>query len=148
MSKNVNKSKKNQKNYCNFYKTVIYYVKVVEKWGKEIILKTFFDGIFISKEHLQEAGIKYPIKLEYYKIARDENVKNTSQINEIKNTRGKYGIEVVKTEYLDGNVKIETKEVADVTNDLEEAEKILTLLRNNEVTPVGVEDVLEDLQKV
>lgn len=111
-------------------------------------MKTFFDGIFISKEHLKEAGIKYPIKLEYYKIARDENVRNTDQINEIENTRGKYGIEVVKTEYLEGNVKIETKEVTNVTNDLDEANRILTLLRNNEVTPIGVEDVLEDLQKV
>ena len=111
-------------------------------------MKTFFDGIFISKEHLEEAGIKYPIKLEYYKIARDENVRNTNQINETENTKGKYGIEVVKTEYLEGNVKIETKEVTNVTNDLDEANRILTLLRNNEVTPIGVEDVLEDLQKV
>ena len=127
---------------------VIYYVKVVGKWRKDVILKTFFDGIFISKEHLEEAGIKYPIKLEYYKIARDENVRNTDKINETENTRGKYGIEVVKTEYLEGNVKIETKEVANVTNSLDEADRILTLLRNNEVTPVSVEDVLEDLQKV
>lgn len=110
-------------------------------------MKTFFDGIFISKEHLEEAGIKYPIKLEYYKIARDENVKNTNQISEAKNTNGEYGIEVVKTEYLEGNVKVESKEVNNITNDVKEAEKILTLLRNNEVTPIGVEDVLEDLQK-
>lgn len=52
-------------------------------------MKTFFDGIFISKEHLEEAGIKYPIKLEYYKIARDENVKNTNQVKEKENTKGK-----------------------------------------------------------
>lgn len=111
-------------------------------------MKTFFDGIFISKEHLEEAGIKYPIKLEYYKIARDENVRNTKLINETENTNGKYGIEVVKTEYLEGNVKIETKEVNNITNDIKEADRILTLLRNNEVTPIGVEDVLEDLQKL
>ena len=111
-------------------------------------MKTFFDGIFISKEHLKEAGIKYPIKLEYYKIARDENVKNTNQISEAKNTNGEYGIEVVKTEYLEGNVKVETAEVNNVTNDLNEANRILTLLRNNEVTPVGVEDVLEEILKV
>ena len=148
MSKNANKSKKFLKCYCNFILFGVYYVKVVEKWRKDVILKTFFDGIFISKEHLEEAGIKYPIKLEYYKIARDENVKNTNQVNEIKNTRGKYGIEIVKTEYLEGNVKIETKEINNITNDLDEADRILTLLRNNEVTPIGVEDVLEDLQKV
>ncbi len=96
-------------------------------------MKTFFDGVFISKEHLEEAGIKYPIKLEYYKTSREENVQT------------KYGIEVVKTEYLDGNVKIETKEVRDVFANKEEQEKILTILRNNEVTPIGVEDVLNDL---
>lgn len=100
---------------------------------KGVKVKTFFDGVFISREHLKEAGIKYPIKLEYYKTSEGENVKT------------KYGIEVVKTEYLDGNVKIETKEVKDVTDNLEEEEKILTLLRNNEVTPIGVEDVLQDL---
>ena len=57
----------------------------------------------------------------------------------------KYGIEVVKTEYLDGNVKIETKEIKNLTNNIEEEEKILTLLRNNEVTPIGVEDVLKEI---
>ena len=99
-------------------------------------MKTFFDGVFISKNHLEEAGIKYPIKLEYYKTSREENVQT------------KYGIEVVKTEYLDGNVRIETKEVKDVFANEEEQEKILTILRNNEVTPIGVEDVLNDLLQV
>ena len=31
-------------------------------------MKTFFGGKFIEKEKLTEAGIDYPIKLEYYKI--------------------------------------------------------------------------------
>ena len=99
-------------------------------------MKTFFDGVFISQKHLEEAGIKHPIKLEYYKTSGEENVKT------------KYGIEVVKTEYLDGNVKIETKEVKDVFANREEQEKVLTILRNNEVTPIGVEDVLHDLLQV
>ena len=111
------------------------------------MLKTFFDGVFISKENLKEAGIIYPIKLEYYKTVRDENSENTNTVDEAKYTNGKYGIEVVKTEYLDGNVRIETKEVQNITNDLKEADRILTLFRNNEVTPVGVDDVLEELQK-
>lgn len=96
-------------------------------------MKTFFDGIFISSKQLEEAGIKYPIKLEYYKTSKEENV-------EIK-----YGIEVVKTEYLDGNVKIETKEIENITNNIEKENEILTLLRNNEVTPIGVEDVLQEI---
>ena len=35
-------------------------------------MKTFFGSIFIEKEKLQEAGVKYPIKLEYYKIINEE----------------------------------------------------------------------------
>lgn len=96
-------------------------------------MKTFFDGVFISSKHLEEAGIKYPIKLEYYKTSGEENVE------------AKYGIEVVKTEYLDGNVKVETKEIKNITDNIEEQEKILAILRNNEVTPIGVDDVLQDL---
>ena len=96
-------------------------------------MKTFFDGVFISKEKLDEAGIEYPIKLEYFKTSGEENVES------------KYGIEVVKTEYLDGNIKIETKEIKNILNSREKQEEILTILRNNEVTPVGVEDVLEEL---
>lgn len=96
-------------------------------------MKTFFDGVFIEKKKLEEAGIKYPIKLEYFKTSKEENVQT------------KFGIEVVKTEYLDTKVNVETKEVNDITSNIEEVNNILTLLRNNEVTPIGVEDVLQEL---
>jgi hypothetical protein len=96
-------------------------------------VKTFFDGLFIDREKLEEAGIKYPIKLEYFKTSREENVET------------KFGIEVVKTEYLSDSVRVETKHVKNVTNNTEKLDKILALLRNNEVTPIGVEDVLQDL---
>ena len=57
-------------------------------------VKTFFDGVFMNKERLQDEGIKYPIKLEYYKTSiEEENVEN------------KYGIEITKTEYLKDNVR-------------------------------------------
>lgn len=105
-------------------------------------MKTFFDGIFISKEHLDEAGVKYPIKLEYYKTKQNENRDNIGENEKI------YGIEIVKTEYKNGNVVVETKELNNLTNKAEEQENILELLKNNEVTPIGVDDVLEDLLKI
>lgn len=108
-------------------------------------MKTFFDGIFVSKEHLKEAGINYPIKLEYYRTAREEN---NGKARENENSKSEYGIEIVKTEYREGIVKVETKEISNITNNILEQEKILNILRNNEVTPIGVEDVLEDLLKV
>lgn len=98
-------------------------------------MKTFFDGVFISRKTLEEAGIKYPIKLEYYKTSGEENVQKI------------FGIEVIKTEYIDGNVKVESKEIKDITNDEQRENEILDLLKRNEVTPVGLQDVLEDLLK-
>ena len=96
-------------------------------------MKTFFDGVFIEKEKLEEAGIKYPIKLEYFRTSKEENVKR------------KFGFEVVKTEYLDTKTNIEKRKVNNLTEDIEELDKILQILRKNEVTPVGVEDVLKEI---
>ena len=64
-------------------------------------MKTFFGSIFIEKEKLQEAGVKYPIKLEYYKIINEDEFINKNN--------AKYGIKVVKTEYIENNTKTEDK---------------------------------------
>ena len=97
-------------------------------------MKTFFDSIFIDSEKLRREDINYPIKIEYYKtIAREENVE------------AKYGIEIVKTEYIDGNVRVETGKYDNIAGNVNEADKILTVLRNNEVTPIGMQDVLDDM---
>ena len=37
-------------------------------------MKTFFGSIFIEKEKLKEAGVEYPIKLEYYKIINEDEL--------------------------------------------------------------------------
>ena len=58
-------------------------------------MKRFFGGIFIEKEKLKEEGINHPIKLEYYK-----------QINEETNEENKYGITIVKTEYIPEKIKV------------------------------------------
>ena len=99
-------------------------------------MRTFFGGVFINKERLEEAGIEHPIKLEYYK-----------QINEddIGSGREKYGIHIVKTEYIPDNVKIETKSIKYVTNDELEENKILKIFKENQVTPINSEEVILDL---
>ena len=97
-------------------------------------MKTFFDGIFIDKNKLLEEGIKYPVKIEYYKtVTGNENVEN------------KYGIEIVKTEFKNGNINVESNEVLNITNNQNEADRILKILRDNEVTPIAMQDVLDDL---
>ncbi len=96
-------------------------------------MKTFFDGIFITDNEYQE-NLEYPIKLEYYKTIQTEE-----------NVEAKYGIEIVKTEYKDGKVNIENNIVNNLTPNVEEAERILTILKNNTVTPIGMQDVLKEM---
>ena len=61
------------------------------------------------------------------------------------NVKAKYGIEVVVTEFLNGKVNIESKAIDDITNTSEQINKILTILKNNEVTPIGIEDAINEI---
>lgn len=97
-------------------------------------MKTFFDGVFINREKLKEQGIEYPIKLEYFKTSIEEE-----------NVGTKYGIEIIKTEYLEDNVRIESNELINITNNIYEEERILKVLKENEVTPIGLEDVIGEI---
>ena len=63
-------------------------------------MKNFFGSIFINRDKLQEAGINYPIKVEYYRI----------------------------------------------TNDEKEITKMLSLLKENEVTPISLDDVILEIK--
>ena len=97
-------------------------------------MKTFFGGMFMNKENLRKEGILYPIKLEYYKI------KDLKSKNDI------FGIEVVKTAYINEEIKVEKASIDKLTNDEKIENSILDILKRNEVTPVILEDVIEDGQ--
>lgn len=102
-------------------------------------MKVFYGGSFIEKEILQEAGIKHPIKLEYYKmINEDELVKHEKEI---------YGIKIIKTEYKESEISTEEKELKHLSSDEMKVNKILNLFKENSVTPIGAIDVAEDLLK-
>ncbi len=103
-------------------------------------LKTFFGGVFIKKESLVEAQIYHPIKLEYYKRINEDEI--------IGNKNAKYGISIVKTEYIQNTTKTESKELKYLSNDENKIEKLLNILKENEVTPIGVEDVISDLKSL
>ena len=96
-------------------------------------LKTFFDCIFIDKDDTND-NVEYPIKLDYYKvIGNQENVK------------AKYGLEVVKTEYIKGEVNVESKRAYNIATNENELDKILSILRNNAVTPFGILYILDEI---
>ena len=101
-------------------------------------MKTFFGRIFIKKEKLEEAGIEYPIKLEYYKYINNNYIEDKN--------KSKYGIGITKTEYKE-NKMVEEIVIKNLTNDEGKAIDILKLLKNNEVTPIGAEDVIQDYAK-
>lgn len=99
-------------------------------------MKTFFGGIFIDKDKLERNGIDHPIKLEYYKT-----------IDQVKENLEYYGVKVIKTEYIGEKVQIEEKEIRNIIKSEKNIERILEIFKNNEVTPIGCEDVLNDLLK-
>ena len=102
-------------------------------------MRTFFGSTFINKEKLQEADIDYPIKLEYYKVINED---------EIVNKKGtKFGINVIKTEYIKNNTKVEEKEIKYLSNDEQKVNEILEVLKYNEVTPIAVQDVIVDFSR-
>ena len=130
-------SKLAMKNPCKPLKIVVIYKLSQHKQKKRgIFLKTFFGSVFIEKEKLEEAGINHPIKLEYYKEINEDDIGSG---------KGKYGISIVKTEYIPDNLKVETKSIKYVTNDELEENKILNIFKENQVTPINSEEVILDL---
>lgn len=103
-------------------------------------MKKFHGGVFINQKVLEKAGIKHPIKLEYYKKINEEEL--------FKINKAKYGISIVKTEYIKEKIKVEEKEIKYLTNDEIKADYILNMLKENYVTPIALRDVIHDfLQK-
>lgn len=102
-------------------------------------MKIFFNSTFINKEKLQEAGINYPIKLEYYKIINEDEITKKEKV--------KFGINIVKTEYKGIDTKVENKMIQYLSDDERKIEEILNLFKENEVTPITVEDILKDFSK-
>ncbi len=102
-------------------------------------MKIFFGSIFIEKQKLIDAKIKYPIKIEYYKLLNEDQI--------INNKKPKYGIKVIKTEYKENNIKVEEEKIQYLSNDERKIDEVLMMLKRNEVTPVAVQDVISDYSK-
>ena len=103
------------------------------------ILKNFFGSIFINRDELSEAGINYPIKVEYYKITDEDKRENKN--------KPIYGIQIIKTEYRD-KIGVEQNKIEHLTNDEKEITKMLGIVKENEVTPIGLEDVIIEIKKL
>lgn len=100
-------------------------------------MKTLFGCTYIEKEKLEEAGINHPIKFEYYKQVNEDYTGS--------NDKAKYGIQIVKKEYLANEPKVETKSIKYITNDELEADKILSKFKENQVSLINSEEIISEL---
>lgn len=102
-------------------------------------MNSFYGGIFIDRKKLKEEGKGYPIKIEYYKKINEDEILNKQ--------KAKYGISIVKTEYIPNNTKVERKDIKYLSNDELKINNILKLFKENEVTPISVEEIITDLSR-
>lgn len=102
--------------------------------------RTYYGGTFLGEDDLKESNIKHRIELEYY------TTKN--YINEVKeDEETSYGIEIIKKEYIDDKIDIETGFKKQVSSNAKKVIEIIDTLKKYKVTPIGLNDVLEDLLK-
>lgn len=93
-------------------------------------MKTFFGEVYINEKDLKEEGIKYPIKVEYYKTTDEEKGEKN------------YGIEIIKKEY---KVIEERVQIDKVTKEENKIEELLNLLKTNEVSTITAKDIIEEI---
>ena len=97
--------------------------------------RAYYGEIFLEKEDLKETNIKHKIKLEYYTIKEEKNNKDT------------YRIEIVKKEYTDHTIEKQVSSKNFISNNSQKVIEIINTLKKYKVTPIGLNDVLEDLLK-
>ena len=97
--------------------------------------KTCYGMTYFDENELKEAKINHRVELEYYKT--EESTKDDF----------KYGIEIRKKEYINDKISIESNNIENITNSSDKVIEIINTLKKYKVTPVGLNDVLEDLLK-
>ena len=65
----------------------------------------------------------------------------------VKGKEPKYGKKVIKTEYLKTKTKTEDETIKYLSNNEEKVNEVLEVLKDNEVTPICVQDVICDFSK-
>ncbi|MEE0769149.1 MAG: DUF6514 family protein [Clostridia bacterium] len=98
-------------------------------------LRTFFGKTTINNEDAEQANFDR-MYLEYYKNVNER---------EIKKDEKPYGVTIIKNTQIGKILEIEEKEVKNILNRENDVDNILKLLVEYKVTPIGLDDVLQDL---
>ena len=102
-------------------------------------LGLYHGSTLLNENNVTETKMQNKIKLEYYSIEKKiyEQAKETTI----------YGILILKKEYDKDNIKVEKHSVEKVSTNQSNVMNIIKLLKSYKVTPIALEDVLEDLLK-
>ena len=98
-------------------------------------LRTFFGKTTINNEDAEQANFDR-MYLEYYKNVNER---------EIKKDEKPYGVTIIKKTQIGKILEIEEKEVKNILNRENDVDNILKLLVEYKVTPIGLDDVLQEL---
>ena len=93
-------------------------------------MKKYYGTCYMVQEKFYEKEGRSLIKLDYYKT------KNS-----------KFGIEVVKTTNNSNIIEKESKRINEITNDENETDRMLEILKQHKVTPVVADDIIYDIIK-
>ena len=97
--------------------------------------KTCYGMTYFDENDLKETQINHRVELEYYKT------------NKYAEDDFKYGIEICKKEYINNSITVETNKIENISNSSDKVIEIINTLKKYKVTPIGLNDVLEDLMK-
>ena len=95
--------------------------------------RIYYGGTSFDKEELAETKINHRIELEYYSTKEEDDEKTI------------YGIEVVKKEYKEDGIDVEANNVTNLSNNTNRIEEIINTLKKHKVTPMCLNDVVEDI---
>lgn len=98
-------------------------------------LKKLYGKTVIDSSDSEELLVNHKIELEYYQIKNETPSKP-------------YGIKIVKRNIENNIMNIEEKTVRHICNGEEDNNRLLKILISNKVTPVAVDDVIEDWSKM
>ena len=97
--------------------------------------KTYYGMTYFDENDLKETKTNHRVELEYYTTKR-----NTQEKIE-------YGIEILKKEYINDIITEESNNIESISNNSDKVIEIINTLKKYKVTPIGLDDVLEDLLK-
>jgi len=102
--------------------------------------KTCYGMTYIENSEIPNGNINHRIELEYYKIKK-------SRFKLLGKPSKKYGIEIQKREYKNNNFNVESNSVNNISRNKEKIIEIIDTLKTHKVTPIELNDVLDDLLK-